>query len=84
VGGRQHRDRLSRAATEAVLTQVVVPLLVTVWPDLARELVDGIRTDFSVHAPTRNERLKLMTEEYLAKMADEIEARVRMKLRTDP
>lgn len=48
-------------------------------PDLARELVQGIRDGFNVRTPTRSERLRLMTEEYLPRLADGIEALVRAK-----
>ncbi|MCK1618056.1 hypothetical protein IVA96_15665 [Bradyrhizobium sp. 159] len=68
-----------QAASDAVLTEVIVPLLVAFSPDLARELVQEIRGGFAVRTPTQNERLQLMTEEYLARLADSIEARVRSK-----
>ena len=67
------------AASDAVLAQVIVPLLVSFSPDLARELIDGIRAGFNVAAPHRSERLQLLTEEYLARLADKIEAQVRAK-----
>lgn len=69
-----------QAASEAVLTEVIVPLLVSFSPDLARELVQGIRGGFNACPRTPNERLQLMTEEYLARLADSIEARVRAKI----
>ncbi|MGY0573256.1 hypothetical protein ACTGJ9_020940 [Bradyrhizobium sp. RDM12] len=69
-----------QAASEAVLTEVLVPLLVSFSPDLARELVQEIRCGFNARPRTRNERLQLMTEEYLARLADGIEARVRAKI----
>lgn len=71
-----------QAASDAVLTEVLVPLLVAFSPDLARELVQGIREGFNVRTPTQNERLQLMTEEYLARLSDGIEARVRSKIGT--
>lgn len=70
----------SQAASEAVLTEVIVPLLVSFSPDLARELVQEIRVGFNVSTPHRSERLQLLTEEYLARLADGIEARVRAKI----
>lgn len=69
-----------QAASEAVLTEVIVPLLVSFSPDLARELVQGIREGFNVRTPTQNARLELMTEEYLQRLADSIEARVRARI----
>jgi hypothetical protein len=57
-----------------------VPLLVSFSPDLARELVQGIRGGFDACPRAPNERLQLMTEEYLARLADGIEARVRAKI----
>lgn len=69
-----------QAASEAVLTAVIVPLLVSFSPDLARELVQEIRGGFDARPRTPNERLQLMTEEYLARLADSIEARVRAKI----
>ncbi|WFT95069.1 hypothetical protein QA633_43650 [Bradyrhizobium barranii] len=71
-----------QAASDAVLTEVIVPLLVAFSPDLARELVQGIREGFNVRTPHRSERLQLLTEEYLARLADSIEGRVRAKTGT--
>ena len=68
-----------QAASDAVLTSVIVPLLVAFCPDLAHELIDEIRGGFNVRAQHRSERLQLLTEEYLAKLADSIEAQVRAK-----
>ena len=70
------------AALEAIVTNIAVPLLVATGPELARELLHNIRTDFVVRAPTRREQIVLITEEYLAKLADGIEARVRSKIGT--
>ncbi|MET4233372.1 hypothetical protein ABIA85_006665 [Bradyrhizobium sp. LA6.10] len=93
-GGRRKREweRLSdllgelehlaarQAASDAVLTEVIVPLLVSFSPDLAQELIDGIRAGFNISTLHRSERLQLLTEEYLARLADGIEARVRAKM----
>ncbi|MCK1493471.1 hypothetical protein IVB14_24360 [Bradyrhizobium sp. 180] len=69
-----------QAASDAVLTQVIVPLLVAFSPELASELVQEIRGGFNVRTPAQNERLQLMTEEYLQRLADGIERRVRAKI----
>ena len=71
-----------QAACEAILMHVTVPLLVASGPELARELLENIRSDFVVRSPAQREQVVLMTEEYLARLADGIEARVRSK--TDP
>jgi len=68
------------AALEAIVTHVAVPLLVATGPELARELVDNIRSEFVVRSPAQRESMVLVTEEYLARLADIIEARVRSKI----
>ncbi|MGY4380303.1 hypothetical protein ACVWZ3_007942 [Bradyrhizobium sp. i1.3.6] len=55
--------------------------MVAFSPDLARELVQGIRDGFNVRTLHRSERLQLLAEEYLARLADSIEGRVRAKTR---
>jgi len=68
------------AALEAIVTHVMVPLLVATGPELARELLENIRSDFVVRAPSQRERIILIADEYLARLADSIEARVRAKI----
>jgi hypothetical protein len=75
-----HHAAARQAACEAVVVQVVVPLLKAIDPELARELIDGIRAGFTVSTPTQDEFLRLATEEYLQRLADSIEARVRSKI----
>ncbi|TKV73289.1 hypothetical protein FDV58_37685 [Bradyrhizobium elkanii] len=69
-----------QAALEAVLMEVTVPLLVATGPDLARELVENIRTNMTIKQTRPNEHLRLLTEECLQALADKAEARVRAKL----
>ncbi|MDF0498932.1 hypothetical protein [Bradyrhizobium yuanmingense] len=69
-----------QAASDVVLTEVIVPLLVAVGPDLASELVREIRSGLNVRTPAHDERLQLMTEGYLQRSADGIEARIRAKI----
>ncbi|WJR74922.1 hypothetical protein [Bradyrhizobium sp. NP1] len=72
-----------QAAFEAVLTQIAVPLLVAAAPAMALELVEAMRADFHVRAPMPNDRLVLLTEEYIAALADQIERKVRMTMGAD-
>lgn len=64
-------------AAEAVVVQITAPLLEAVGPGLGRELIHTIRAGLSI--PTRDEFQSLAVEEYLQRLGDEIEARVRAK-----
>lgn len=79
---RDELDHLTArlAALEAIVKHVAVPLLVATGPDLARELLKNIRGDFVVRAPSQREQMVLITEEYIARLADDVEARVRAKI----
>jgi len=71
--------RARLVALEGVVKHVVTPLLVATGPALARELLEEVRRA-PVSAPTERERMLL--EEYLARLADDVEARVRAKIGT--
>ncbi|WP_156944335.1 hypothetical protein [Bradyrhizobium sp. Ec3.3] len=66
------------AATEAIVVQITAPLLEHVQPGLGRELIHAIRAGLSL--PTHDEFQSLAAEEYLQRLADNIEARVRTTL----
>lgn len=66
------------AATEAVVVQIMAPLLEAVEPGLASEVIQGIRGGLNVTAS--NELQRLAVEEYLQRLADGVEARVRAKI----
>lgn len=65
------------AAAEAVVVQITAPLLEAVEPGLSRQLIETIRTGLTM--PTADEFQRLAVEEYLQRLADSIEARVRAK-----
>jgi hypothetical protein len=65
-------------ATEAVLMQILVPLLEAVEPGSAANVINMIRA--GLNAPTLNEFQRLAAEECLQKFADEVEARIRKKV----
>jgi hypothetical protein len=65
-------------AVEAVVVQILAPLLEPVQPGLAGEVIQLIRAGLNV--PTLNEFQKLAAEEYLQSFADDVEARVRAKI----
>lgn len=65
-------------AIEAVVMQVLRPLLEAVQPGLAGEVIQMIRADLNF--PTLNEFQELAAEEYLQRFADDLEARVRAKI----
>ncbi|RXG93034.1 hypothetical protein [Bradyrhizobium zhanjiangense] len=66
------------AAVEALVVQITAPLLEAVEPGLASELIFCIRTGLSF--PAKNEFQRLAVEEYLQRVADSIEARVRERM----
>jgi hypothetical protein len=68
------------AALEAIVTHVTAPLLVATDPELARELLENIRSDFVLRAPSQREHIILIAEKYIARLGDEVEARVRAKV----
>ena len=71
-------SRAKLIALEAVVVQILAPLLEAVQPGLAGEVIQMIRAGLNV--PTLNEFQKLAAEEYLQSFADDVEARVRAKI----
>ncbi|MET4043967.1 hypothetical protein [Bradyrhizobium sp. RT6a] len=66
------------AAVEAVAVQIMAPLLEAVEPGLAAEVIGCIRV--GVNLPAHSHHHRLAAEEYLQRLADSIEARVRAKI----
>ncbi|MCK1456682.1 hypothetical protein IVB36_38835 [Bradyrhizobium sp. 35] len=66
------------AAVEAVSMQIMAPLLEAVEPGLAAEVIACIRV--GVNLPSHTDHHRLAAEEYLQRLADSIEARVRAKM----
>lgn len=54
-----------QTAFEAVLLEVIAPILLQTIPDLALELVDAIRTDLHVTTSSGHSTLQLNTEKHL-------------------
>jgi hypothetical protein len=69
-------------ALEAVLMQILRPLLERVQPGAAAEVIEAIRVGLNVE--TQNEVQRLVAQEYLFGFADEIEARLRTRLGLHP
>jgi hypothetical protein len=65
-------------AIEAVVTQILKPLLEAVQPGLANDVIQAIRAGLNV--PTLNEFQKLAAEEFLQRFADDVERRIRAKI----
>jgi hypothetical protein len=77
---REEVDRVAAKliAIEAVVVQILKPLLEAVQPGVAGEVIEMIRA--ALILPTQNEFQRLAAEEYLQKFADGIEARLRAKI----
>jgi hypothetical protein len=77
---REEVDRVAGKliAIEAVVVQILKPLLEAVQPGVAGEVIEMIRA--ALILPTQNEFQLLAAEEYLQRFADGIEARVRAKI----
>jgi hypothetical protein len=73
-------DRVSARllATEAIVMQILTPLLEAVEPGLAGNVINMIRAGLNV--PTLNEFQRLASEECLQNFADNVEARIRAKV----
>ena len=69
-----------QTATEVVLIKVIVPLLVAFDPKLANELIGNMRTGLNIRVPNDDEELRLIFEEYLSQLVDNIEGNVRAKM----
>jgi len=77
---REEVDRVAAklVAIEAVVMQVLRPLLEAVQPGIAAEVIEVIRSGLNIQ--TYNEIQRLAAEEYLQRFADDIEGRVRAKI----
>ncbi|RXG95259.1 hypothetical protein EAS61_19070 [Bradyrhizobium zhanjiangense] len=83
MAARDILDEISRvtarlAAAEALVVQVTAPLLEVLEPGLGRELIECVRAGLSM--PTHDDFQALAVEEYLQRLADSIEARVRKRI----
>ena len=77
------REELDRAAAkvkaiEAIVLQVLRPLLESVQPGSAAKVIEAIRMGLNVSV--RNEYQRLAAEEYLQRFADDVEAHLRARL----
>lgn len=66
------------AAVEAVAVQIMSPLLEAIEPGLAMEVIACIRV--GVRLPAHTDHHRLAAEEFLQRLADSIEARVRARI----
>jgi hypothetical protein len=73
-------DRVSAKliATEAVVVQILAPILEGFEPGLSGELIQMIRAGLNV--PVLSDLQMLAAEEFLQSFADRIEARIRTKI----
>ena len=71
-------EMCDQLAIEAIVMQVLRPLLEAVQPGVAAEVIEVIRAGLNV--PAQNEVQRLAAEEYLQRFADDIERRVRAKI----
>jgi hypothetical protein len=67
-------------AIEAVVVQLLRPLLEAVQPGVAGEVIQVIRAGLNV--PTLNEFQKLAAEEFLQRFAGDMERRIGAKIRS--
>jgi hypothetical protein len=64
-----------------LVVQIVAPLLESIAPELATELISGIRAGLMATTPTNSDEIsQLAVDEHLQQLADSIETRVRAKI----
>jgi hypothetical protein len=74
---RLERLEVRLFAFEAVFAHVVAPVLLQTVPRQALALVTSMRTDLGICAPPDRPDLRLLAEEFVNRIADELERQLR-------